>query len=175
VQWRGQHPIPTLGGAQKLWCLSEQGLYFFLGRSDKEKALPLQMWTSGIVLPAIRKDGGYVHGEEKVSTGELGEADLLLKAFTMLNNKVERLQKENAEMHHELHYLSVSEFVALSHEYASHRDKVNLGKEATRLCKEEGIEYTKQERELKIKGEMRKVYVHVYPKEVLLRAKENLA
>lgn len=41
-------------------CLTEQGLYFFLGRSDKPKALPFQKWLAGEVLPAIRRTGRYV-------------------------------------------------------------------------------------------------------------------
>ena len=46
-QWRGVYPIHTLGDAQKFLMLSEQRLYFFLGRSDKPKALPFQMcWRS---------------------------------------------------------------------------------------------------------------------------------
>ena len=40
-------------------CLTEQGLYFFLGRSDKKAALPYQMWIAGDVVPAIRKYGIY--------------------------------------------------------------------------------------------------------------------
>ena len=40
-------------------CLSEQGLYFFLGRSDKEKALPFQKKVAGEILPQIRRTGGY--------------------------------------------------------------------------------------------------------------------
>lgn len=41
-------------------CLSEQGLYFFLGRSDKPKALPYQKWIAGEVVPSIRKHGAYL-------------------------------------------------------------------------------------------------------------------
>lgn len=41
--------------------LTEQGLYFFLGRSDKQKALPFQKWIAGVVLPSIRRTGAYVH------------------------------------------------------------------------------------------------------------------
>ena len=37
--------------------LSEQGVYFFLARSDKPKALPFQMWLAGDVLPTLRKTG----------------------------------------------------------------------------------------------------------------------
>ena len=40
-------------------CLSEQGLYFFVCRSDKPKALPFQKWLAGEVLPALRRTGEY--------------------------------------------------------------------------------------------------------------------
>ena len=50
---------PTARPHQDVLCLSEQGLYFFLGRSDKKKALPYQMWIAGDVIPAIRKTGAY--------------------------------------------------------------------------------------------------------------------
>jgi prophage antirepressor-like protein len=35
-------------------------------RSDKPEALKFQHWIANEVLPAIRKDGLYVLGEEKV-------------------------------------------------------------------------------------------------------------
>ena len=54
----------TLGGTQELWCISEQGLYFFLNRSDKPKALPMQKWVAGEVLPSIRKTGNYAVGKD---------------------------------------------------------------------------------------------------------------
>lgn len=57
--WKGVNRIHTLGGTQEMLCLSEQGLYFFLGRSDKPKALPYQMWIAGEVVPSIRKTGSY--------------------------------------------------------------------------------------------------------------------
>ena len=49
----------TLGGEQDMLCLTEQGVYFFLGRSDKPKALPYQMWIAGEVVPDIIHTGGY--------------------------------------------------------------------------------------------------------------------
>lgn len=58
-EWKGRYPIPTLGGTQELWCLSEPGLYFFVNRSDKPKALPFQKWVAGDVLPSIRQTGSY--------------------------------------------------------------------------------------------------------------------
>lgn len=64
-EWKGINRINTLGGMQDLLCLSEPGLYFFVNRSDKPKALPFQKWVAGEVLPAIRKTGTYtVPGRE---------------------------------------------------------------------------------------------------------------
>ena len=57
--WKGGKRIATPGGEQEMLCLTEQGLYFFLGRSDKKAALPYQMWISGDVVPSIRKHGFY--------------------------------------------------------------------------------------------------------------------
>ena len=58
--WKGIKRINTPGGEQEMLCLKEQGVYFFLGRSDKKKALPYQMWIAGDVVPSIRKHGMYV-------------------------------------------------------------------------------------------------------------------
>lgn len=46
-EWKGVHRMHTPGGEQEMLIISEQGLYFFLGRSDKPKALPYQMWVPG--------------------------------------------------------------------------------------------------------------------------------
>ena len=49
--WKGIKRIDTVNrGEQEMLCLTEQGLYFFLGRSDKKKALPYQMWVAGKVV-----------------------------------------------------------------------------------------------------------------------------
>lgn len=58
-EWKGTNQIRTPGGLQDLWCLSEPGLYFFVLRSDKPKALPFQMWLAGEVLPSLRQRGYY--------------------------------------------------------------------------------------------------------------------
>lgn len=59
-EWRGVESVSTPGGSQPMQVITEQGLYFFLGRSDKPKALPFQKWLAGEVLPAIRRTGRYV-------------------------------------------------------------------------------------------------------------------
>ncbi|TLP42492.1 hypothetical protein FDK21_19650 [Cohaesibacter sp. CAU 1516] len=76
-------PIPIRGeGGQrhKRQCVSESDLYRLLMRSDKPEAKQFQDWVTRDVLPAIRKDGMYVKGEEKVLTGEMSLDEMTLKA-----------------------------------------------------------------------------------------------
>ena len=53
-QWKG---IATVGHVPDEW--SEPGLYFFVARSDKPRALPFQKWLAGEVLPSLRRLGRY--------------------------------------------------------------------------------------------------------------------
>ena len=79
--WKGVKPfhIRSENGVvqeREVLCLTEQGLYFFLGRSDKKKALPYQMWIAGDVVPSIRKTGSYTVNEKMppISKQELESA-----------------------------------------------------------------------------------------------------
>lgn len=107
------------GQASKL--ISESGLYKLVMRSDKPQARAFQDWVTRDVLPAIRKDGAYIMGEEKVASGEMDEDEFVLKAMTILTKKVERLKEENKQltvenkaMSDELNYLTVDEYRALN-------------------------------------------------------------
>lgn len=82
---------------QEMLCLTEQGVYFFLGRSDKKKALPYQMWIAGEVVPSIRKHGVYLtpQAQEELLT----DPDFIIRLAQEL--KAERLKvaalKEQSE------------------------------------------------------------------------------
>jgi prophage antirepressor-like protein len=78
--------------------ISESGLYKLVMRSDKPEARAFQDWVTKVVLPAIRKDGAYVMGEEKVVTGEMSEDELVMKAMSIMQAKVERLKAERDGM-----------------------------------------------------------------------------
>lgn len=54
-------------GRRSQRIISESGLYKLVMRSDKPEAREFQDWVTRVVLPAIRKDGGYIVGEEKVA------------------------------------------------------------------------------------------------------------
>ena len=60
AEWRRVYSVQTLQrGLQFMLTLSEPGLYFFVARSDKPRALPFQKWLAGEVLPALRRKGHY--------------------------------------------------------------------------------------------------------------------
>jgi prophage antirepressor-like protein len=50
-------------GVRSQSIISESGLYKLVMRSDKPDARAFQGWVTRVVLPAIRKDGSYVLGE----------------------------------------------------------------------------------------------------------------
>lgn len=51
-------------GSRSMTIISESGLYKLLMRSDKPEAKGFQDWVPKVVLPAIRKDSGYIMGKE---------------------------------------------------------------------------------------------------------------
>jgi len=92
------NPIKTVRGTKDLNCVSESGLYKLVLRSDKPEARRFQDWVTRDVLPAIRKDGAYIMGEEKVATGEMDEDAFVLKAIEILQRKIDRLSSENKQL-----------------------------------------------------------------------------
>jgi anti-repressor protein len=68
-EWAGRKRITVRSGngveqERDVFCVSEQGLYFFLARSDKAKSLPFQKKIAGEILPSIRKHGAYMTPEK---------------------------------------------------------------------------------------------------------------
>ena len=73
-----------LPAGKPMALITESGLYKLVMRSDKPMAKDFQNWVTRVVLPAIRKDGGYIHGEEHVISGAMSElppAFATLEAF----------------------------------------------------------------------------------------------
>lgn len=88
-------------GNPNVRVVSESGLYKLVLRSDKPEARAFQDWVTRVVLPAIRKDGGYVMGEEKVGIGEMDEDTLVLRAMEALQRKLARAAEEKARLQEE--------------------------------------------------------------------------
>lgn len=92
-EWTTRRPIAGSTGnggevVRDMLCVSEQGLYFFLGRSDKPKALPFQKWVAGEVLPSIRKTGAYQIKSEAPLMQTLEAAKLILEPAGITGNQL---------------------------------------------------------------------------------------
>jgi anti-repressor protein len=78
--------------------INEGGLYSLIMASKLPAAREFKLWVTDIVLPAIRKDGMYVAGEEKVSTGEMSDEELTLLVMERLRSKIDRIKEENVKL-----------------------------------------------------------------------------
>ncbi len=76
--------------------INEQNLYKVIMRSDKPQAEPFQDWVCGEVLPAIRKNGGYI--QSKGMTDEELIARALFVAKKTIEQKEIELQGKNKEI-----------------------------------------------------------------------------
>lgn len=163
--------VGSRGGIQRFSCVSESGLYKLIMRSDKKEAKEFQNWVTKEVLPAIRKDGAYISGEEKVATGELSEDEFVQKAIEILQRKTQRLTKERDEANSviDLHLkrLTVDEWRALNHLYLSHSQKITLGQTASAYCALRNIPKESQTRLIKRDSKELEVHINVYPKAIL--------
>ena len=80
---------------REMLCLTEQGVYFFLGRSDKKKALPYQIWIADDVVPSIRKHGMYITPAKVQEL--MKDPDVWIQIFQTLKDeqlKVKALQEQ---------------------------------------------------------------------------------
>lgn len=75
------------------WLINESGLYALIFGSKLESARRFKHWVTSEVLPAIRKHGGYMAGQENMSDDEL-----LAKALMVAQSKIEENKKQIEEM-----------------------------------------------------------------------------
>lgn len=78
--------------------VNESGLYSLIMGSKLDSARAFRKWVTSVVLPAIRKDGAYVMGEEKVKTGEMAEDELIARALVAVQTKLKRLEEERERL-----------------------------------------------------------------------------
>ncbi|WP_394136068.1 BRO-N domain-containing protein [Shewanella algae] len=60
----------SIGRGSAARLINEGDLYRLVMRSNLPSAQAFQDWVCGTVLPAIRKDGAYIMGEEKGINGK---------------------------------------------------------------------------------------------------------
>lgn len=82
----------TLGGEQKMTVINESGLYNAILGSSKPEAKAFRKWVTSEVLPAIRKDGGYIASRAD-ETPEM----IMARALQVAQATIEKHQRQLAE------------------------------------------------------------------------------
>lgn len=100
------HLIDSMSRSQEMTIISESGLYNVILRSDKPEAKPFRKWVTAVVLPSIRKNGGYIAGQEELSPQELMAKALLVaqKTLTDRDARIKELTAQNQIMQPKAEY-----------------------------------------------------------------------
>ena len=85
--------IPTSGGIQEMSFIPESDLYRLVFSSKLPNAERFTDWVTEEVLPSIRRNGGYIAGQEQMSPEEL-----MARALDVAHNIIRRLETENANL-----------------------------------------------------------------------------
>lgn len=78
-------------GRQKrnITAINESGLYSLILSSELPSAKAFKRWVTSEVLPSIRKNGGYIAGQETMSDDEL-----MARALQVAQNKIQERDKQ---------------------------------------------------------------------------------
>lgn len=68
--------IDSIGRRQQTYIISEPGLYRLVMKSRKPEAKEFQRWVTHEVLPSIRKHGGYMAGQERMTPEQMALASM---------------------------------------------------------------------------------------------------
>lgn len=77
---KGVHSVDTPGGRQQMTTVTEPGFYKLVMRSRKPEAKAFQRWVTHEVLPALRRDGGYMVARDETPEQTMARAVLLAQA-----------------------------------------------------------------------------------------------
>lgn len=89
---KGVRLMHTLGGDQEVSTVTEPGFYKLVMRSRKPEAKAFQRWVTHEVLPALRRDGGYM-----VARDETPE-QTMARALVIAQQTIDRQKSRIAEL-----------------------------------------------------------------------------
>ena len=153
--------------ARKITLINESGLYNAIIGSKKPEAKAFKKWITSEVLPSIRKHGGYIKDQEKMSP-ELLIANALKMADSIIKEQKQKIEQARRQLEENLTVDAYRSFH--KREYWTHSLKVRLGQLASTLCRSEGAEVGVQERVIQTPFGEKVSKVHMYPKRILDKA-----
>ena len=106
--------IPTNGGIQTMKMITEGDIYRLVIKSQLPQAEKFESWVFDNVLPSIRKNGGYIAGQETMS-----DEELMAKALLVANNKIKErdaiIERQQAKIESDKHKTIFADAVRASH------------------------------------------------------------
>lgn len=84
---------------RSMTAINESGLYSLILSSKLPSAKKFKHWVTKEVLPSIRKNGGYIAGQEKLTNEEI-----LAKAMLVANNVIEEKNQKIKELEPKANY-----------------------------------------------------------------------
>lgn len=88
-----------VAGGRKPLVVSEPGFYKLVMRSRKPEAKAFQRWVTHEVLPALRRDGGYMVARDETPEQTMARAVLLAQqTIDRQKSRIAGLEAENEEM-----------------------------------------------------------------------------
>lgn len=81
----------TLGGRQQVSTINESGLYSLIFSSNKAAAKVFKKWVTSVVIPSIRKNGGYINGQEALPQEEQAQT------LQVIQDEAQRLRARHVE------------------------------------------------------------------------------
>lgn len=141
---KGVSQIDTNGGKQNMTIINESGLYSLLFQMQPQKAKGVSQnenliderieklhrfkhWVTSEVLPSIRKNGGYIAGQENLSDDEL-----LAKALMVAQNKIAERDRIISEKQERIEQMRPKEI--FSDAVSASRTSILIGDLAKLIC-----------------------------------------
>ena len=92
-------PTPTTSGEQLMRYVNESGLYALILGSKLDSARRFKHWVTSEVLPAIRRDGGYM-----VARAEESNEMIMARALKIVHSALVRKEEELSELRPKAEY-----------------------------------------------------------------------
>lgn len=127
-----KHDTPTPGGIQQLSYISEGDVYRLIIRSKLPSAEKFERWIFDEVIPSIRKNGGYISGQENLT-----DEELLSKALLVAQNKIADRDRIIASKQERIEQMRPKEIFADS--VATSKNSILIGDLAKMIC-QNGVE-----------------------------------
>jgi len=113
-------------------CVNEPGLYSLVLGSRKPEAKAFKRWITHEVIPSIRKNGGYIKGQENMS-----DEELMAKALMVAQKKIEDQKAHLAAATEEIRIMRPKALFADS--VAASKNSILVG-EMAKMLKQNGVE-----------------------------------